>query len=132
MIRRVAWDTWAFVETYLHGPRSEEVQALGREVDVVYTSREVVAETFNFLVKRTDATREAWSWWAGIRQGRARVVQRDFEEVTGFVEEHRDEGALSFTDLSLAQIALEEGVDEVATEDDEFRRLGLVPLFSRR
>lgn len=131
-MRAIAWDTWAFLETFAEGPRSDEVDALAAEADAVFTVREVVAETFNAIVKRSERTRDGWRWWAALADSRVRVFEPPLEDLRTFMESRKRVGSLSFTDHALAHVALREGIDEVATEDAEFRRFGLRPVFSRR
>lgn len=130
-MRTYAWDSWAFLEVFYNGARAPEVQALLREADVIVTVREVVAETFNFIVRKSGSTAEAWKWWAALAQGRVRVFEPTMKDIREFVDADSRKGSLSFTDYALALVARRERVDGVATEDREFRKLGAVPLFAR-
>lgn len=128
----LALDTWAFHELFQGTPKSAEVRRVLDEAEFVFTTREVVAETFNFLVRRTGSTRIAKAWWDDLRESGMRVFEPPLDEIHSFIEEHGANGALSFTDLSLAYVALRERATGVVTEDTEFRRVGLEPLFARR
>ncbi len=130
-MRAIAWDTWAFVEVALALPRGSEVQELLEEDPVVVTSRDVVVETFNFLVGRTGGADVALAWWQDLRSSRVRVIDARLEDLHRFAAEHGVGTSLSLVDLSLAFAASEAGASEVATEDAAFRRLGLDPLFAR-
>lgn len=131
-MRTIAWDTWAFLEVAMDGPRGPDVEALASEVDVTLTVREVVAETFTFLARRSGGTETARDWWAELRRSPVRVVEAPLEELWKFAKAVRKPGRLSFTDLSLAWLCDRERVREIATADAEFRQLRLVPLFARR
>lgn len=131
-MRSVAWDSWAFLEVAFDGPRRAAVERLLREVDYVFTVREVVAECFNFLVRRTRRTEEGWLWWTRLLASGVRVFEPPLNEVREFVGRSPRGGSLSFTDYVLAFAAMREGAKEVATGDHGFERLGLTPLFARR
>jgi predicted nucleic acid-binding protein len=131
-MRAVAWDTWAFLETATEGPRSQEVEDALADAHAVFTVREVVAETFNHLVRVAGRTEPAWRWWNDLAASRVRVFEPPMEDLRAFMGAQRRLGGLSFTDYALAHVAMREGVEEVATEDAEFRRFGLRPLFARR
>lgn len=131
-MRTVVFDTWAFLERALDGPRSATVQALAREVDVAVTVRDAVVETFNHLVKRTGRFEAAWDWWADLRESPIAILEPSLEEVRAFMAQRRKPGRLSFVDYAVAWACEEERTREVATEDHEFRSLGLLPLFARR
>jgi predicted nucleic acid-binding protein len=131
-VRAVAWDTWAFVESALDGPRRDEVETLLEEVDVVVTAREVVVETFNFLVRATGKTDAGWRWWKALAESRVRIVETPLRELHAFTGVKDRRGGLSLTDYALGQAATSQRATEVATEDREFGRLGLTPLFAKR
>lgn len=131
-IRAVAWDSWAFLEVLSAGPRETDVADLLRATEYVFTVREVVAETFNFIVRRTGQTAKARTWWNALRASRVRVFEPPLDEVHAFVESRGGEGSLSLTDYALAFVAQREGATQVAAEDREFRRLRLDPLFAKR
>lgn len=128
----VAVDTWAFHELFEQGPHADEVGELLDGADFAFTTREVVAETFNVLVRRTGGTRIAKAWWDDLQESGIRVFEPPLDELHAFVSKHGGKGALSFTDLSLAFAAKREGATGVVTGDREFRRLGLEPLFATR
>ena len=128
----LAVDTWAFAELFQAGPRADEVTSVLDEADFLFTTREVVAETFNFIARRTGATRYAQAWWDDLRETHVRVFEPPLDELHTFIHKASARGALSFTDLSLAFVAQREGATAIATGDAEFRRLGLEPLFAAR
>ena len=128
----LAIDTWGFVELVQDGPLTREIERLLDDAGFVFTTREVVAESFNFLLRRTGGTRYAKAWWDELREGPVRVFEPPLDELHGFVTKHGARGALSFTDLSLACVAKREGASGVVTGDAEFRRVGLEPLFAKR
>ncbi len=131
-MRGVAWDSWAFLETLTDGPRASAVEALLDGSDYVFTVREVVAETYGFIVKRKGRAEEARAWWRALRASRIRVFEPPLDEVWDFVQGQGNLGSLSLTDCALGFVARREASASVATEDREFRRLGLVPAFARR
>ena len=125
----LAVDTWGFHELFEDAPHAEEVRALLDGADFAFTTREVVAETFNVLVRRTGGTRIAKAWWDDLLESGLRVFEPPLGELHAFVTKHGAKGTLSFTDLSLGFTALRESATGVVTGDREFRRLGLEPLF---
>lgn len=127
----VAWDSWAFLEVALERPRSLDVAALLSEADGAITAREVVAETFNHIVNKTKSTATAAEWWASLEEGDVRVLEATMDDIRDFAHPLTARGSLSFTDLALGCVARREGVTLTATEDGEFRRMGLQPLFAR-
>lgn len=131
-MRPIAWDSWAFLETFLRGPRASSVESLLEDAGPIVTVREVVAETFNFLVRRSGRTALGWTWLKALAASRIQVHEPPLELVVGFLQRSPREGNLSFTDYALALVAKETGCESVASEDAEFHRLGLRPLFSRR
>ena len=128
----LAIDTWGFHEMFEAGPHADEVAAVIDGADFAFTTREVVAETFNVLVRRTGGTRIAKAWWDDLSESELRVFEPPLDELREFVTKHGARGALSFTDLSLALVATREKASGVVTGDREFRRLGLEPLFAER
>lgn len=131
-MRAVAWDSWAFLEVAFDGPRRADIERLLREVDFVFTVRDVVAESINFILRRTRSTQEGWLWWTHLLESGIRVFEPPMEEIREFMERSARPGSLSFTDHALAYVATREGAKEVATGDREFQRLQLTPLFARR
>lgn len=131
-MRAIAWDTWAFLETAFEGSRAAQVQALLKEADFVFTVREVVAESFNFIVKKTGRTEEGWRWWSALEESRVRILEPSLSDLHEFMGRHNRAGGLSFTDFALAYTASLEGATEIATEDAEFRRLRFSPIFAKR
>jgi predicted nucleic acid-binding protein len=131
-MREVAIDTWAFIEMVSGAERAGDVEEVLEEADRAFTVREVVAETFNLIVKETRKTAEGWAWLDHLREGRIRVYEPPLAEVYQFIAESDRRGGLSFTDHALAHIALRERAKEVLTADSEFRRFGLRPLFARK
>lgn len=131
-MRAVAWATWAFLEVLSDGPRRAEVERLLRASDFVFTVREVVAETFRFVVRRTGQIGQGLAWWKALRQSRVRVFEPPLDDVYEFAASQGPLGSLNFTDLALAYVAGREGTATVASEDAEFRRLKLNPVFARR
>lgn len=132
MFRPVAWDTWAFLESALDGPRRADVEALLDETDVVITVREVVAETFTFIARRTKRNALAVGWWRSLLESRVRVLEPPLADIFALAGGRPQRAATSFADLSLAVAALAEGAVEVASEDAGFRQLKLTPVFARR
>lgn len=102
------------------------------EADFAFTTREVVAETFNLIVRKTGGTRIAHAWWSDLRDSGLRVFEPLMDDLHAFVAKHGAKGTLSFTDHSLAFVALRERASGVVTGDREFRRVGLEPLFAPR
>jgi len=129
-MRAIAWDTWAFLEVLLDEPRAGEVGALLDAADLVVTSREVIAETFSFLARRAGNAERSIRWWDAVREGSIVVAEPTLDEIRRALP-RQDLGRLSFTDLSLAHVAKAEGIEEIATGDAEFERLGLTPLFAK-
>lgn len=127
----VAWDSWAFLEVAFERPRNLDVAALMGEADGAITSREVVAETFNHIVNKTKSTATATAWWASLEEGDVRVLEASMDDIRDFAHPLAERGTLSFTDLALGCVARREGVTLAATEDGEFRRMGLQPLFAK-
>lgn len=130
MMRALAIDTWAFVELHDDTPRAPVVADSLRDADVLLTTRDVVAESCNFIIRRSRRTEEGLAWWRDLLASPVRIVDPPLAEVRGFMEEHGN-GGLSFTDHSLAYVALREHCTRIATEDREFRRFGLEPIFAR-
>lgn len=131
-MRIVAWDTWAFIETALENPRRAEIDELLAEVDAIVTVREVVVETFNYLVRKSKSQARALTWWNDLVQSRVRILQPEMNELRDYVSKTPTTSQLSLVDQSLAYAATRERIREIATEDAEFRLLGLEPLFARR
>lgn len=131
-MREVAFDTWAFLELYDQGPRCRDVAKLLRDADFVFTVRDVVGETCNYIIRRSGRTEDGWAWWEALASTPMRVFEPPLREVRDFLGDRDRRGGLSFTDHALAGVALRERVKEVATADDEFHRFGLTPLFARR
>ncbi|MBI4393664.1 MAG: PIN domain-containing protein [Euryarchaeota archaeon] len=130
-MRLIAWDTWAFLESYFEWPRHEAVRALLADASMVFTVRDVVAESFNHIVHKTGRTEEAWTWLESLSASRVKVYEPSFRDVYAFMGQQSRTGSLSFTDHALAYAAVRDDVVEIATEDAEFRRLDLVPIFAR-
>lgn len=131
-MRAVAWDTWAFLESALEGSRRDDVEALLEEADYIFTVRDVVAETFNFLCRRTRRTEVAWEWWQSLRAGVVRIFDPSLDEVHAFIAGAPRGSDLSFTDYSLAWAAAKNRAQEIATEDRAFEALKMRPLFAHR
>lgn len=129
--RIVAIDTWAFVEVLLHRARRREVETLLGEIDGVVTTRDVLVETSNWIVKASGDASQALGWLDEVAGGPVRVLEPSLDEIRAFGRE-RPVRRLSLTDLSLAWAAESLGIREIATEDGGFRELDLVPLFSKR
>lgn len=127
----LAIDTWAFHEIFEQGPHAAEVLDVIDGADFAFTTREVLAETFNVLVRRTGGARIAKAWWDDLQESGIRVFEPSLEELHAFVTKHGAKGSLRFTDLSLGFAATREGATGVVTGDREFRRMGLEPLFAR-
>lgn len=130
-MRPIAWDTWAFLEVYFEWSRHDAVRTLLEQADFVFTVRDVVAETFNAIVNRTGKTEDAWTWLESLSASRIKVYEPSLSDVRQFIGEGRRTGSLSFTDSALAFAAQRDSVVEIASEDAEFRKLDLVPLFAR-
>jgi len=128
----LALDTWAFVETYFDGPRRADVERALEAADVLVTVREVVAETFGFIVRRTARTQPAWEWWEALSASPVHVREPPLAEVRRFMASRNRAGSLSLADHALAHTALHEHARDVATGDAEFRAFGLIPLFAKR
>lgn len=126
----LAIDTWGFHELLEDGPMAEEVREAIDGAEFAFTTREVVAETFNIIVRRTGGTRLAFEWWEDLRESGLRVFEPPLDEIHAFVAAQGRKGALSFTDLSLAFVAKREAASGIVTGDREFRRVGLEPLFA--
>ena len=126
----VAIDTWAFFEVALEKPRGAEVGGLMDEVERAFTTRDVVVETFTGLLHRTRSGAVAWAWMEDLRRSRVKVFEPPLEEVRTWAAA-KERGNLSLVDLSLAYVASRERTKSILTEDAEFRRLGLDPLFAR-
>lgn len=128
----LAIDTWGFHELFEDAPHADEVRDLLDAADFAFTTREVVAETFNILVRRTGGTRIAKAWWDDLRDSGLRVFEPPLDELHAFITKAGAKGTLSFTDLSLGFVAQRENANGIITGDREFRRLGLEPLFATR
>lgn len=131
-MKALAVDSWAFLEMSRAGPRADETSEVLESAEFAFTTRDVVTETFDHIARRTGGTRIALAWWDELREGDVRVFEPPMDELHAFITLHGRRGALSFTDLSLAFAAKREDVREVLTEDAEFRRIGLEPLFAKR
>lgn len=129
-MRRLAIDTWAFVEVALDRPLREEVEERLRHADDAFTVREVVVETYGFLAHRAGA-RAAGAWWRALREDGIAILEPGIDELAEYEGRAPRDGRLSLVDLSLAYAARKRGAKEVATGDAEFRRLGLVPIFAK-
>ena len=116
----------------LDAPRQEEVRRVLRETDFVFTTRDVVVETFNAIQRRTRSSRIALDWWQALRAGRMRIYEPPLGEVLEFMERNVQDRLLSLVDCSLAHVARRERVQEIATEDGEFEHVGLRAIFARR
>lgn len=127
----LAIDTWGFHELFEEGPRADEVTRVIDAAEFAFTTRDVVVETFNILVRRTGGTRIAKAWWDDLIESDLRVFEPPLVEIHEFVDQHGAKGSMSLTDLSLGLVALREKASGVVTGDREFRRLGLEPLFAR-
>lgn len=130
MATAVALDTWAFLEVALEKPRAPDVAALVDDVERAFTTREVVIETFSSLLHRTRSPDAAWGWWEDLRRSRVKVFEPALSDIHAFAST-RDRGALSMVDLSLGHVALRERTKTIVTEDAEFRKLGLTPIFAK-
>lgn len=130
-MRGLALDTWAFVELALDGPRRAAVEEAYSEAHDLVTVHFVVAESFNFIARRGGGPQRAWLWLQSLRRSPVRVLEPRLADVEEFAAESDPRG-LSLTDCALAWAAVRDHVKDVATEDREFRRLGLHPLFARR
>ncbi len=130
MPHEVAIDSWAFLELATAGPRAAEVTARLSEADAAFTVRDVVVETANFITKVTRDSVAARRWWDALRASRVRIVEHSLDDLHAFMTQHA-RGALSLTDLSLAHAALVANVKDIATEDHEFHRVKLNPLFAQ-
>lgn len=128
---RIAVDTWAFVERHFNGPRADEVETFLKAATQAITTREIVGETFNFIVGRTKATRMASSWLQDLRASRVEVLEPRMPEIEEFLADLRVGAKLSYGDASLCLAAQAEGIEDVATGDGGFRIAGLRPLFAR-
>lgn len=128
----LAIDTWGFHELFEDGPHADEVTRLVDGADFAFTTRDVVVETFNILVRRTGGTRIAKAWWDDLLESELRVFEPPLAELHKFVTQQGAKGAMSLTDLSLGFVALREKASGVVTGDREFRRLGLEPLFATK
>ena len=131
-MRVLVVDTWAFVEMAFEGPRRDEVEAVLDEADALLTTREVVSEAFTFIARRSGATKEATAWLSALRASAVRVAEPPLGDVAALAGGLKKNSKLSFADLSVAAAAKDEGTVEIATEDAEFRSLGLRPLFAKR
>ncbi|MFA5862405.1 MAG: type II toxin-antitoxin system VapC family toxin [Candidatus Thermoplasmatota archaeon] len=127
----VLWDSWAFIESALDGPRSLDVEALLDGAEGVVTTHHVVAETFTYLSREARSSRPAVAWWNDLRESRVRVIETSLEDIHAFASALKQVGTLSFVDLSLGTTAKTLGVRAVATADREFRRMRLDPLFAK-
>lgn len=125
----VAVDTWAFIEVFLNGPRKAEVEALLRGAESLITSREIVAETSNFIVGRTHRVAEAADWLTSLKASRTFVYDAGRDAVETFFLRLPRSSTLSYADASLALVARQQRVVDVATSDQGFRSVSLTPLF---
>lgn len=130
MMRVVAWDTWAFVESALGYRRKPAVQQLWREADMVVTARDVVAETFSFITGKTKSNRHARRWLSTILSSGIRVVDPSLEDIHDYIDNHPDAQGPSWPDFALAFVADQAGARLVASEDRGFRQLGFDPVFA--
>lgn len=128
---RVAVDTWAFRESVARTPRGREAEGIIAEADAPFTVRECVVEMFGAMVKAYGRAEPAWRWWEGLRATPMRVFEPPLSEIHEFIRAKGPMGALSLADWSLAYVATRERTRAVLTEDAEFRRVGLDPLFAR-
>jgi predicted nucleic acid-binding protein len=131
MASAVAVDSWAFLEVALGRSRGPEVGGLVDEADRAFTTREVAVETSSAILRHTRSGAIAWAWLQDLVESRVRVYEPPLEEVRSWAAS-RERGNLSLVDLSLAYCATRERTKVVATEDAEFRRVGLDPVFAAR
>lgn len=124
-------DTWAFVERFTNGGEAAAVDEVLTAGPRLFTTRDVVAETFTFITARTRSSAQAWKWWRTIVDLPIDVHDGSLETVVGYIARADRRGDLSFTDYSLAARASQLGATDIATADRGFRRLGLVPLFAK-
>lgn len=129
-MRVVAWDTWAFVESALGYRRKAEVQKLWRDADIVVTARDIVAETFSFITGKTRSNEPARRWLSALMSSGIRVVDPALDEVTKYIDDHREARGPSWPDFALAFVADQAGARSVASEDRGFRQLGFEVVFA--
>lgn len=127
---RLAVDTWAYVEVFFNGPRKKEVEDLLKEADSLMTTRDILAETFGFIVGRTRRTSTALEWLAALRAGRTQVVSPSMDDIEDLLFQLKQDAGLSYADASLGAAALERDIGHVVSEDGGFRGLRLVPVFA--
>lgn len=129
---RVAIDTWAFREIAQGTPRGLDAAAVIAEADGAFTVRECVVETYSAILHRTRRPDRAMEWWDGLRETGIRVYEPPLDEVHAFIEKRGRSLAFTLADWSLACVAERERTRAIVTEDAEFRRLDLDPLFAAR
>lgn len=126
-----AWDTWAFVEAALGYRRKPEVAQLWQSMDVVVTARDIIGETYTFILGRTRNPDKARQWLETATQSRVRIVDPPFEAVVDYIAAHPEAGPLSWPDMVLAFVAEQAGARTIATEDVGFQRLAFKTPFAQ-
>lgn len=125
-----AWDTWAFVETALGYRRKPEVAKLWQSMDVVVTARDIIGETYTFILGRTKNPDKARQWLEAATRSRVRIVDPPLEAVVDHIAAHPEAGPLSWPDMALAYVAEQAGARTIATEDQGFQRLAFETPFA--
>jgi predicted nucleic acid-binding protein len=128
--RVVAWDTWAFVETALQYRRSHEVETLWESTSTIVTARDIIGETYTFILGKTRNTQTARLWLEAASQSRIRIVDPSMEDIIQYIQTRPEATRLSWPDMALAMVAEQAGTSLIATDDEGFSRLGLRPAFA--
>lgn len=126
---QLAVDTWAFVELAFDRPRAQEVGEAFETATGLFTTREVVAETYGFLLRRAGTLR-AREWLDAITTDEVPILAPPLAEIHRVLGRLPKESTLSFVDISLGLAAAGRGAEEVATADREFIRMRLTPKFA--
>lgn len=123
-------DSWAFIEQAFDGPQSGQVGSILQKADRLTTVRDVVIETYSFIVNRGGGPQTADHWLERLKASNIRILDPRFSDIDRFHEGLPKDTGLSLVDVAVAWAASKEKTTDILTQDNGFRAVGLVPLCS--
>lgn len=122
-------DTWAFVEHFFEGPHRASIDTRRQRATRIVTTRDVLVETFAFILRRTKRPGLAREWWRVALESDLVIHEPTLQELDATLQGTNASIGLSIVDISLVWAAQKEQVHEIATADRAFAAVGLVPLY---